>query len=170
MSDKKKVVIIDDDEGACLMIKETLETGGEFEVTIVTDPKQAEGVIKQATPDVVLLDIVMPVRKGTEIIDAIKKDSDLKRIPIVVLSGKGEMIYDKKKKEFHWQPNNPAVKTRGTLPDAKGAEALAQAYGVTDYISKPFTHEILIEVLNETIAKVRKKKAADEDAPPPLEP
>ena len=166
MADKKKIVLIDDDEGMCLMVKESLEATGAFEVATTSDPTQAENLIRQLVPQVILLDIVMPKLKGPDIIKAIKKDDALKKIPIIVVSGRGEMIYDKKKKEFHWQPNNPMVKERGTLPDVKGAEALAQAYGVNDYIAKPFTNQILTEVINEVIAKAQKKAAQDE-APPP---
>lgn len=170
MADKKKVVLMDDDEGMCLMVKETLEATGEFEVATTCDPTQAENLIRQTSPQVILLDVVMPKRKGTEIIAAIKKNEEFKKIPIIVISGKGEMIYDKKKKEFKWTPNNPMVKERGALPEAKGAEALAQAYGASDYISKPFTTQILIEVINEIIAKFQKKAVQDEDEMPPPEP
>ena len=163
MSDKNKIVVIDDDQGLCLMVKATLEATGEYEVATTSNPLEAEQVISQATPDIILLDIVMPQRKGIDIIAAIKKNAAFQKIPIIVISGKGEMIYDTKKHEFKWTPNNPAVKDRGTLPDAKGAEALAAAYGVNDYISKPFTNQILMEVLKELIAKLQKKKAADEE-------
>lgn len=88
------MVIIDDDEGMCLMVKETLEAGGEFTVTTTSDPTPAENLIRQSTPDVILLDIVMPKRKGTEIITALKKDDALKGIPIIVVSGKGEVVND----------------------------------------------------------------------------
>ena len=166
MADKKKIVVIDDDPGLCLMVKETLEATGEFEVATTSNPMEAESAIRQATPDIVLLDIVMPQRKGVDIIAALKKDDNLKKTPIIVVSGKGEMVYDKKKHEFKWTPNSPLVKERGTLPDAKSAEALAQAYGVNDYISKPFTNQILVDVIKELLAKIEKKKAA-EDGPAP---
>lgn len=166
MSDKKKIVVIDDEPEFCHMVKEVLEATGAYEVTSSSDPSQAENVIRQATPDLLLLDIVMPKRKGTDIIAALKNDDALKRLPIIVVSGKGEMIYDKKKHDFKWTPNNPVVKERGTLPDVKGAEALAQAYGVIDYISKPFTNQILIDVVGEVMAKIQKKKDADESKAP----
>ena len=165
MSDKKRVVVIDDEPEFCHMVKEVLEATGEYEVAVTSDPLQAENVIRQAKPELLLLDIVMPKRKGTDIIDALRKDEALKRLPIVVVSGKGEMIYDKKKHDFKWTPNNPVVKERGKLPDVKGAEALSQAYGVTDYISKPFTNQILIDVLAEVFTKIYKKKAADQEGP-----
>lgn len=165
MSDKKKVVVIDDEPDLCRMLKKNLEATGEFEVVTTSDPKQAESVISQALPDVVLLDIVMPTLKGTDIVAALKKNDVLKKIPIIVISGKGEMIYHEKKNEFKWEPNNPLAKGHGALPDAKSAEALAQAYGVTDYISKPFTNALLLEVVNDVIAKARKKKAAADEGP-----
>ena len=168
MGNKKKVVVIDDEPEFCHMVKEVLEATGEYVVVTTSDPSQAENTIRQATPDLILLDVVMPKRKGPDIIAAIKKDEALKRIPIIVISGKGEMIYDKKKHDFKWTPNNPVVKERGTLPDMKGAEALAEAYGVMDYIAKPFPNQILIDVVKDVMTKVQKKKSV-EDAGPAIE-
>ena len=148
-----------------MLIKEILEQTGEFEVASTSDPSQAEDVIRQCVPDIILIDIVMPKRRGTDVIAAIKKDETINKIPIIVVSGKGEMVYIPKKREFKWQPNNPAMKDRGSLPDVKGAEALAKTYGVDDYVAKPFNPQILIDVINEVIAKARKKNAVEAEPP-----
>lgn len=162
MSDKIKVVMIDDEEDLCFIVKANLEDTGRFEVATVSNPLQAEEVVRREQPEVVLLDVVMPQRKGTEVAAALKKDPALKTIPVIMVSGKGEMVYNKKKDEFRWMPNNPLVSQRGDLPEAKGAEALAQAYGVADYVSKPFTTDLLIEVITEVVNK-NKKRAAPAD-------
>ena len=170
MSDKIKIVMVDDETDLCLLVKSNLEETGEFEVVTISEPSAAEAVCRKEKPDLILLDNVMPKRMGSDVAKAIRSDADMKDTPIIMVSGKGEMVYNKKKHEFQWQPNNPMVKERGTLPDVKGAEELAKAYGANDYIAKPFTHQILVEVLNEVIAKAQKKKAAQEEAPPPIEP
>jgi two-component system alkaline phosphatase synthesis response regulator PhoP len=162
MGDKIKIVMIDDEPDLCLVVKDNLEDKGEFEVTTLTDPLQAETVIRQHLPDLILLDIVMPKRKGQEIIAALKKDQELKSIPIIVVSGKGEMVYNKKKDEFKWTPHTKLVQERGPLPEVKGAEELAKAYGVDDYVSKPFTTDVLVSIIKEVLQKKRKKTEPEE--------
>jgi len=162
MPDKKKIVMIDDEEDLCFVVKSNLEDSGEFEVVTTSNPAEAEDIIRREKPDVVLLDVVMPKRPGQEIVAALKKDNELKKVPIIMVSGKGEMIYDKKKSEFKWLPNNPMVQNRPQLPDAKGAEALAEAYGVNDYVSKPFNTDLLIQVINDLLEKLKPSRKDDD--------
>jgi CheY-like chemotaxis protein len=163
MLEKHKIVMIDDEEDLCLVVKENLEDTGKFSVETLSDPIQAEEFIRAHRPDVILLDVVMPGREGSKIIEALLKDEELKKIPIVVISGKGEMIFNKKKDVFKWAPNSKLVQNRGDLPDVKGAEALAEAYGVADYISKPFATNSLVMVLEDILVKY-KKSSKSEDA------
>lgn len=163
MADNIKVVMVDDEEDLCFMVQENLKEKAGIEVVTTCNSEEAEDLVAKEQPDIVLMDVVMPGKKGPEIVGALKKNAETKKIPIIVVSGKGEMVFDKKKDEFKWTPNAPAVKERGELPNAKGAEALAEAYGVEDYISKPFTTDLLIQVINDVLARVKKRKAADEE-------
>ena len=153
MADKKKILVIDDEADLCILIKENLEGTGQYVVVTSTNPLEAESLCKREKPDLVLLDNIMPTRKGSEIVKVLKNDSGLKSIPIVMISGKGEMVYSKKKGQFLWQPNSPAAKGRGGVVEGKNPEILSKAYGVDDYISKPFTTEILVQVIGDVIAK-----------------
>lgn len=161
MSDIPKIIMIDDEDDLCVVVKENLEDTGKFSVETLSDPLQAEEFIRSRDPDVILLDIVMPGREGSEIIEALQKDDELKKIPIIIVSGKGEMVFSKKKDEFKWVPNSKLVQNRGDLPDVKGAGALAEAYGVVDYISKPFSTETLVMVLEEVLEKYKKRSSKD---------
>ena len=163
MANVYKIVMIDDEKDLCSVVKDNLEETGRFEVATLSDSNQAEQFVISQKPDVILLDVVMPGRQGPEIISAFKKNSELKTIPIIVVSGKGEMVYNRKKEEFKWMPNSPLVKARGDLPDVKGAEQLALAYGVEDYISKPFTTDILIMVIEDVLKKFRKIEDVQEE-------
>jgi len=168
--EKIKVVAIDDEPDLCVLLKAILEETGEFEVVTTFKPLEAEQVVRQAKPQVILLDIVMPGRKGTEIIESLKKDPELRNIPIIVVSGKGEMVFDKGRKEFKWMPNNPvAVKERGKLPQARGAEALAQAYGVADYVSKPFNSELLVQIIKDVLSRQSRTQPNQDEEPGALE-
>ncbi len=162
-----KILVVDDEADYCEMIKEKLSATGEFEVTVLTDATKAEATVNQMKPDLVLLDNVMPGVMGSEIAKKLRqKGSETRGIPIIMVSGKGEFVYTKKGDEFKWMPNSPIVKNRGTLPDAKGAEALAQAYGVNDYVAKPFKIEVLIEVVKDVLARTRKVEEDKKDEEP----
>ena len=156
MGDKIKVAMIDDEQELCLLVKSNLEDTGEFDVVTLNDPQGAEDFIRQENPDLILLDNVMPKRMGSEVAKKLKKDDETKNIPIIMVSGKGEMVYNKKKQDFQLIPNNPTTKDRGKLADVKGSEALASAYGVDDYISKPFATDILVEVIKEVLKSKRR--------------
>lgn len=150
------VLLVDDDVEYCAMLKQKLEATGEYAVTVVTDATKAEASALQLKPGLILLDNVMPGRMGSEIAKVLKKKgSETRGIPLIMVSGKGEFIYHKKINDFKWEPNNPAVKTRGVLPEAKGAEALAQAFGVDDYVAKPFKIETLLDVIKDVLARFK---------------
>lgn len=164
MSEKIKIVMIDDEQDFCLLVKANLEDTGAFEVTSTSKPEEAENVVHHEKPDLILVDVVMPGRSGADVIATLKKDEVAKTIPIIVVSGKGEMVYNKRKGHFKWIPHSKVTKQRGELPDVSGVEALAEAYGVNDYISKPCTTEVLIEVIKDVLAKTKKQSAAQEDS------
>lgn len=161
--EKKKVVMIDDEPDLCAIVKANLEGTGQFIVTTTNQPQEAEAICKKEQPDVVLLDHVMPSRKGPDVAKALKSDPETKSIPIIMVSGKGEMVFVKKKNQFQWQPNNPATKNRGEVVESKSPEVLSKAYGVDDYVSKPFTTEVLVEVINEVVKKARKRNNQDSE-------
>lgn len=163
MADAIHVMVVDDEPDLCEMLKATLQQDGAFKVTTVSDPTIVEDVIREEPVDVILLDIVMPGRSGREIIAALKADETLKDIPIIVISGKGEMVYDKKKDSFKWEPNSKLVKERGPLPSGGSAEQLAEAYGVDDYVNKPFAIEILKNVIKDVLERKRGGLSEDDD-------
>jgi len=85
--DMKKILIVDDEEELCSIIKLNLERRGDFEVHVCIDSKEAIRWAKKLHPDLILLDIVMPGISGTDIARGLKDDMDTKKIPIVFLTG-----------------------------------------------------------------------------------
>ena len=155
MGNKTKILVIDDEIDFCMLMKANLEETGEFEVVFSDKPKEAEDLTEQEKPDVILLDNVMPQRKGSEIVEGIRKRPAIKDIPIIMVSGRGEMVYDKNKDQFRWRPDNPVVRDRGDIVEGKNYKNLSEIYGVDDYISKPFTTDILVQVIDEVLGKKR---------------
>ncbi len=85
----KKILIIEDDSFLSEMYSTKLIQEG-FETEIAVDGKQGMDKIKSIKPDLVLLDIVLPKMDGFEILENIKKDQELKNIPIVLLTNLGQ--------------------------------------------------------------------------------
>ncbi len=90
MSKKKKtILLIEDDKYLCEMYKESLQEIG-FKVSIAYDGVEGMKKIKSENPDLILLDLVLPKKKGLEILREMKKDNKLKEIPVIILSNLGE--------------------------------------------------------------------------------
>jgi len=85
------ILAIDDDTDILMVLKANLELHG-FEVMTAASWKEAEGVLKTAEPDLIILDIMLPDANGVEICRALRKD--LQGVPIIMLTAK-DKISDK---------------------------------------------------------------------------
>lgn len=89
-----RILVVDDDPGDVLMIEEALEESDvEKVIDVVADGEEAmeflrrEGRHTEAQrPDVILLDLNMPRMDGRQVLGEVKRDEDLRSIPIVVLT------------------------------------------------------------------------------------
>ena len=84
-----KVLVVEDDRFLVSAYRAKLEKSG-YEVQIASDGDEALAVLKSFTPDVMLLDLVMPRRDGFSTLEEIKKDSRLDKIPVIVTSNLGQ--------------------------------------------------------------------------------
>jgi len=82
----KRILIIDDEENFCRLIKRNLEQRDGFQVAIAANGNEGIKIAKELKPDLILLDIVMPGIDGGEVSAMIANDESLKNIPIVFLS------------------------------------------------------------------------------------
>ena len=90
MNNKTRVLVIDDDVNICELIRLYLEKEG-FEVLAVYNGLKALDGFKSFTPNIVILDIMLPGADGWQVCREIRKISS---IPIIMLSAKGE-TFDK---------------------------------------------------------------------------
>lgn len=88
MKKKKSIYYLDDDHDDLGFFKEITEELGHA-VKVFSDGRKLLLVleIQDEKPDVIFLDIHMPVLNGEEILEIIKKSDDLKDIPVVMVSG-----------------------------------------------------------------------------------
>ncbi len=87
---KANIMVVDDEKNICELIRLYLEKEG-FEVTIANNGSDAIAMIRQNRPDLVLLDIMMPVIDGWEVCRQVREFS---QVPIIMLTAKGE-TFDK---------------------------------------------------------------------------
>ena len=109
------ILIVEDEEPITILVKYNLEKNG-FRVVDANNAESAFGKISQRTPDLIIMDWMLPKQSGIEIVREIKSTESLVHIPIIMLTAKS-------------QEEDKLI----------GFEA-----GVDDYITKPFSPKELI--------------------------
>ena len=109
------ILLVEDEKSIVTLIKYNLEKEG-FKVFCSETGEDALKIIKEKTPDLVILDWMLPDTSGIDVCRQIKVDKKLKNIPVLILTAKGE-------------------------PDdkIKGLEV-----GADDYVTKPFNNKELL--------------------------
>jgi DNA-binding response OmpR family regulator len=92
----KRILIIDDEESFCNLVKLNLEETKKYEVRTETKGANAVRAAKEFKPDLILLDIVMPDVDGGEVSQQLKSAEELKNIPIIFLTA---IVTDKEVKK-----------------------------------------------------------------------
>ena len=86
MSSSRKIVIIEDDPDVLRIYTDVLTEKG-YEIARISNSSEALSLLKQHPPRLILLDIMIPGSvNGIELLGQIKKDPNLKKIPIIVLT------------------------------------------------------------------------------------
>lgn len=89
---RSRILIVDDDPAAVLLLQ-TFLGGEDVEVLAVTESAHAERAFHDFEPDIVLLDLHMPVPDGLEILRRLQSiRSELGFVPIVVLTSDGSKV------------------------------------------------------------------------------
>jgi CheY-like chemotaxis protein len=79
------VLIIDDMPDTCRVLQKLLERGG-YPSQCVSSAAEAMSVLRAVTPNVIVLDDMMPIRTGVELLAELKDDARLSSIPVVMYS------------------------------------------------------------------------------------
>ena len=112
----KKILVVDDETELLKAISILLKTSG-YEVVTAQDGQEGLEKAKSLSPDLIVLDILMPKMDGYEVCRLLKFDEKYKSIPIIMLTAKVQDI-DK---------------------------AMGKKVGADDYIAKPFETQDLID-------------------------
>jgi DNA-binding response OmpR family regulator len=82
------VLVVDDEEDIAGLIKHTLEKGGEIEVEVVTTGDAALKAVNERTPDLIVLDLNLPVLSGLEVCRILRSRTATARVPIIMLTAR----------------------------------------------------------------------------------
>ena len=113
MTTGKKLLVVDDEPQLALALKVRLQSKG-YTVTTANDGQQALGLIEQEEPDLIVLDVLMPVLDGYSCLREINRRFGRGKIPVVILTARDRM------------------------------KDLFELEGIEDYVIKPFDHEDLL--------------------------
>jgi len=96
---KKLILVVEDDKFYAAIFKTKLTKEG-YEAIVAVDGQQALNLIREKKPDLVLLDLIIPVKDGFEVLREIRGDDRLKGIKVLVLSNLSQEEDIKKVKEL----------------------------------------------------------------------
>ncbi len=88
-----KILVVDDEVHIRMLLEQTLEElEDDYDVEVLTAENGEEGLdcIREERPELVFLDIMMPYMNGYEVCQAVREDSDLSSIKIILLTAKGQ--------------------------------------------------------------------------------
>lgn len=89
MGDKRKILLAEDDRAISHAYVGGLTHSG-FEVTVAVNGAEALEKMRTERPDLVLLDLMMPIKNGFEVLEDMRNDSNLKNVPVFILSNLGQ--------------------------------------------------------------------------------
>ena len=91
MKSKTKILLVDDDKDFVEATKLVLESKP-YEVIVAYDGDEGLVKARQESPDLIILDIIMPIKNGFSAAEQLKKDPELKKIPVIMLTSFSEKV------------------------------------------------------------------------------
>lgn len=89
----KKILLVEDEEIMINLLQKKLTDAG-YEVIIAQNGEEGLAMAKKMGPEInlILLDIIMPKKGGFEVMEELNKDSQLKKIPVIIISNSGQPV------------------------------------------------------------------------------
>ncbi|HEY54969.1 MAG TPA: response regulator [Dehalococcoidia bacterium] len=129
MEKRAKILLVDDDADFVEATRLVLESQ-RYEVIVASDGDEGLRKAREENPDLILLDVIMPVKDGFTAAEQLKKDPHLSQIPTLMLTGFA------------------AKGTKTSIPVSRGFALEAE-----DYIDKPVTPEELLARVEKHLKK-----------------
>ncbi|MDD2388689.1 MAG: response regulator transcription factor [Desulfobacterales bacterium] len=128
----EKILIVDDEEDILELVKYNFDREG-YQTLCAENGEEALILVGSQQPDLIILDLMLPGMNGLEITKALKRQSDTRHIPIIMLTARGE-----------------------ESDIVKGLEL-----GADDYITKPFSPKVLLARARAVIRRQAKTASGE---------
>ncbi len=119
---RKKIITIDDEKSVRMLIRSTLK-GQSYRIYEAADGAEGLRLIEKHAPDLIILDVVMPVKNGVETLMELRAREEFSDVPVLLLTG---------------------------VKDAAKLDPLL-SLGPTDLLSKPFLVDVLREKVRQIL-------------------
>jgi CheY-like chemotaxis protein len=147
----KKVLVVDDDGNTRKFLSAALEENG-YEAVTACDGKEGLEKVQSESPDLVLLDVMMPKKTGFVLFKQLRRDERLKDVPVIMLTGVADVL-----KELDAQSEDTEEKPYDALREKmREAIALMRQEGEVRpemFIDKPIDPESVISKVKELIGE-----------------
>jgi len=131
---KERILVVEDDDDILQLLKYNLAKDG-YRVTGVVSGEEALKAVKLSTPDLILLDLMLPGVDGLEVCRELKRDDRTGKIPIIMLTAKGE-----------------------EADIVTGLEL-----GADDYITKPFSPRVVLARVRTVLRRLHIEPLSEEE-------
>ena len=119
----KQILVIDDDESICLYLQALFEREG-FRVEFCNSGEDGVALVKKMKVDMIVLDWMMPVLSGFEVLKLLQTDEH-RGIPIIVITAR--------------------------VTDDSTADMIRQEMNVVDFVAKPIKHDYLVGRMHQVL-------------------
>lgn len=123
MTDKKRILVVDDEPDFCSIVQSQLEKEG-FDVELAYNGVEGIAKVKANPPDAIVLDVMMPEKDGYTVCKELKESEKYRDIPIVLLTAVASHV----------------TSTRYSHADGMSTEA-------DDYLAKPASAEEILDAI-----------------------
>jgi DNA-binding response OmpR family regulator len=118
-----RILVADDDPSILRLLQLNFELEG-YEVHTASDGEEALAKARASSPDIVVLDVMMPGMDGWEVCRRMKEDETMREVPVILLTALGQ----------------ESERRRGL------------AVGASEYVMKPFDPDQLVQMVKRTLA------------------
>jgi len=129
MSEKKRILVVDDEPDFVSIVKKNLEKAG-YEVEVAYDGVEGIKKVKANPPDAIVLDVMMPEKDGYKVCSELKADKTYHDIPILLLTAVADHV----------------TSTRYSHYDGMSTEA-------DDYLPKPASADDILDSVKSLLKK-----------------
>jgi len=129
------ILVVDDIISNVMLLKAILKKY-KYNIDSATSGEQAIEIIRKKTPDLILLDVMMPGMSGYDVVEYIRKDLDLQEVQIIMLTALNS--------------NEDIIK--------------GFAIGANDFVSKPFNNEVLLKRMEFQLSVIASRRIIEHQA------